>query len=78
MGETDKNEEEKKDEDQFFEYLIEEGYLKHVEQQIGDDLIPMINMETLVNEDIIFEDTGINVRSIDQQEFVDRIAELES
>ena len=30
--------------------------------QVGDDLIGKGEVETLVNEDIMFEDTGVNLR----------------
>ena len=30
--------------------------------QVGDDLIGKAEIDTWVNEDIIFEDTGINLR----------------
>ena len=47
------------------------------EVQIGDDLIIMVDMETLVNEGIFLEDTGINLRDQNEQDLLNQISELE-
>ena len=44
---------------------------------MGDDLVEMKDFDQLVNEDIILEDTGINLREIDKQTMFDRIKCLE-
>lgn len=37
----------------------------------------MLDIETWVNEEIMLEDTGVNLRSGDEQSFIDRIKALE-
>lgn len=37
----------------------------------------MIDKEIMVNDDILFEDTGYNMRGIREQEFIAKIKELE-
>eukprot|EP00347_Sterkiella_histriomuscorum_P022910 403336695 len=63
--------------DEFYQYLIDEKHLINMGTEIVNDLIITTDAETLVNEDIILEDTGINLRAQDQQKFVDRILFLE-
>lgn len=37
----------------------------------------MIDVETLVNDDVIFEDTGYNMRNLKEQEYLQQIKNLE-
>ena len=46
----------------FHEYLLENGTLVHLEQQVESDLIELLDKETWVNEDIMMEDTGEDCR----------------
>ena len=71
----DQDEQECKDE--FFSYLLKQGYLLSTETQVDSELIMMLDADTLVNEGIILEDTGINVRSSEEQSLIDRIKLLE-
>ena len=52
------------DTDGFKEYLLEKEFTKENELQIGDDLVIMEDKDTLVNDDILFEETGINMRGV--------------
>ncbi|CDW88738.1 ef hand family protein [Stylonychia lemnae] len=64
--------------DDFYEYLAECQYIKHTDMQVGDDLIGRAEIDTWINEDIFFKDTGVNLRLEDQQMFLERIQFLEN
>lgn len=48
----------------FYDFLKDQQKVVDIEQQIEiGDLIKVEDKENLVNEDILFEDTGVNVRN---------------
>lgn len=60
----------------FHNYRLDNQQLVDFSQSVDNDLIIKGELGTLVTEDILFQDTGIDVRNIDEQSYLNRIQDL--